>query len=40
MANKGYASLSEFRGKLRESNLRDGNGFERMQYVKAAAKVS
>jgi hypothetical protein len=40
MADKGYASLSEFRGKLRESNLRDGNGFERMQYVKAATKLS
>jgi hypothetical protein len=32
--------LPAFRGKLRETNLRDGTGFERMQYVKAAAKVS
>ncbi|HRR32560.1 MAG TPA: dihydroorotate dehydrogenase-like protein [Kiritimatiellia bacterium] len=40
MDRKGYADLSAFRGKLRETNLRDGKGFERMQYVKAAAKVS
>jgi dihydroorotate dehydrogenase (fumarate) len=40
MARKGYASLADFRGKLRETNLKDGVGFERMQYVRAAAKVS
>jgi len=40
MAHKGYGALPAFRGKLRETNLRDGTGFERMQYVKAAAKVS
>lgn len=40
MAHKGYAALPAFRGKLRETNLRDGTGFERMQYVRAAAKVS
>ena len=40
MAHRGYAALPAFRGKLRETNLRDGTGFERMQYVRAAAKVS
>ncbi len=40
MAHKGYAALPAFRGKLRETDLRDGTGFERMQYVKSAAKVS
>ncbi|MDD2460627.1 MAG: dihydroorotate dehydrogenase-like protein [Kiritimatiellia bacterium] len=40
MAHKGYAALPAFRGKLRETDLRDGTGFERMQYVKTAAKVS
>jgi dihydroorotate dehydrogenase (fumarate) len=40
MARKGYDALAAFRGKLREANLEDGRGFERMQYVRAAAKVS
>jgi len=40
MAHKGYGALPAFRGKLRETDLRDGTGFERMQYVKTAAKVS
>jgi hypothetical protein len=40
MDQKGYASLNEFRGKLRETDLRDGVGFERSQYVKAAAQIS
>ncbi|MDX9869024.1 MAG: dihydroorotate dehydrogenase-like protein [Kiritimatiellia bacterium] len=40
MDRKGYASLADFRGKLRETDLKDGQGFERQQYVKAAARVS
>jgi len=40
MGQKGYGSLCEFRGKLRETDLRDGVGFERSQYVKAAAQIS
>ena len=40
MERKGYSSLSDFRGKLRETDLKDGCGFERAQYVKAAAQVS
>jgi len=40
MAGKGYASLSDFRGKLRETDLRDGQGFERSQYVKTAARIA
>ena len=39
MDRKGYESIADFRGKLRESNLKNGSGFERMQYVKAAAKA-
>lgn len=39
MDRKGYATLADFRGKLRETDLRDGKGFERMQYVRAASKV-
>lgn len=40
MDHKGYASQEAFRGKLRETNLRDSKGFERQQYVEAAASVS
>ncbi len=40
MARKGYASLADFRGKLRETDLRDGQGFERSQYVKTATRLS
>jgi dihydroorotate dehydrogenase (fumarate) len=40
MEHKGYRSLDEFRGKLRETNLKDGSGFERMQYVRTASQVS
>ena len=40
MDKKGYAALADFRGKLRETDLRNGTGFERMQYVRAAAKIS
>ena len=40
MERKGYHALSDFRGKLRETNLKDGVGFERMQYVKAASQIS
>lgn len=40
MERKGYNELSDFRGKLRETNLKDGCGFERSQYVKAAASIS
>ena len=40
MESKGYSALSDFRGKLRETNLKDGVGFERMQYVKAASQIS
>ena len=39
MVDKGYADLDAFRGKLRESNLHDGRGFERAQYVKAATEL-
>jgi dihydroorotate dehydrogenase (fumarate) len=40
MDGKGYNALADFRGKLRETDLKDGRGFERMQYVKAATQVS
>jgi dihydroorotate dehydrogenase (fumarate) len=40
MDRKGYGSLADFRGKLRETDLKDGTGFERSQYVKAAVQVS
>jgi len=40
MDRKGYHALSDFRGKLRETNFSDGCGFERAQYVKAASQVS
>ncbi len=40
MDGKGYARLDSFRGKLRETNLHDGEGFERTQYVKAATQIS
>ncbi len=39
MDAKGYASLSDFRGKLSEKDLTDGQGFERSQYVKAATEL-
>lgn len=39
MRDKNYAGLRDFRGKLRETNLHDGKGFERAQYVKAATSV-
>ena len=39
MRDKQYASLKDFRGKLRETNLSDGKGFERAQYVKAATSI-
>ncbi len=34
MAEKGYSSLDEFRGKLSQKNCEDLFGFERAQYVK------
>lgn len=40
MDAKGYAAIDAFRGKLRETNLHDGQGFERAQYVKAATQIS
>ncbi len=40
MQRKGYERLADFRGKLRESNLKDGKGFERMQYIRASARVT
>jgi len=40
MARKGYASVADFRGKLRETDLKDGQGFERSQYVKAATQLA
>jgi len=40
MARKGYGSLAEFRGKMRETDLQDGRGFERSQYIKAATRIS
>ena len=39
MARKGYQSVSDFRGKLGEKDLTDGDGFERVQYVKTAARI-
>lgn len=39
MNAKGYADIASFRGKLRETNLDDGVGFERFQYVKAATEL-
>lgn len=39
MDAKGYRDTAAFRGKLRETNLRDGKGFERAQYVKAATDI-
>ena len=40
MDRKGYKALADFRGKLRDADLKDGCGFERSQYVKAAAQIS
>jgi dihydroorotate dehydrogenase (fumarate) len=40
MGRKGYQSISDFRGKLRERELADGQGFERVQYVKTAALIN
>lgn len=40
MTRKGYASLADFSGKLHETNLRDGHGFERSQYVKTATSLA
>ncbi len=40
MGRKGYQSVSDFRGKLGEKDLTDGEGFERVQYVKTAARIS
>ncbi len=40
MGRKGYACLADFRGKLRETDLQDGHGFERSQYVKAATQLA
>jgi dihydroorotate dehydrogenase (fumarate) len=39
MERKGYSQLSDFRGKLRETDLKAGCGFQRSQYVKAAASI-
>lgn len=39
MDRKEYRSLAEFRGKLKETNLASGCGFERSQYVRASAKI-
>jgi len=35
MGQKGFASLDDFRGLLREKDLSDNRGFERAQYLKA-----
>lgn len=40
MDAKGYADIQAFRGKLRETDLHDGKGFERSQYIKTAASLS
>jgi dihydroorotate dehydrogenase (fumarate) len=34
MDRKGYADLAAFRGKLRETDFRDGSGFERAHYIR------
>ncbi len=39
MHSKGYVDIASFHGKLRETDLRDGAGFERSQYVKAATEL-
>jgi len=39
MESKGYADIASFRGKLRETELHDGHGFERAQYIKAATQL-
>jgi len=40
MDRKGYASLADFRGALRETGRKNGQGFERQQYVETASRVS
>lgn len=39
MNSRGYADIASFHGKLRETDLHDGTGFERSQYVKAATNL-
>jgi len=39
MQSKGYATVQDFQGKLKETNLSDGKGFERAQYIKAATEL-
>ncbi|MDD2600120.1 MAG: dihydroorotate dehydrogenase-like protein [Kiritimatiellae bacterium] len=39
MDSKGYPDIASFRGKLRETDLHDGHGFERAQYIKAATEI-
>jgi len=39
MESKGYTDISDFHGKLRETDLHDGHGFERAQYIKAATEL-
>ncbi|MDD4101091.1 MAG: dihydroorotate dehydrogenase-like protein [Kiritimatiellae bacterium] len=39
MGRKGYHCIDDFRGKLGERDLTDGKGFERVQYVKTAARI-
>ncbi len=39
MDSKGYPDIASFRGKLRETDLHDGHGFERAQYIKAATEL-
>jgi len=34
MSRKGYERLSDFRGKLRETEFQDGKGFERAHYIR------
>lgn len=39
MDRKGYTSIGDFRGKLRETVIGDGHGFERAHYVKTLGSV-
>jgi dihydroorotate dehydrogenase (fumarate) len=39
MDSKGYTDIASFQGKLAETDLHDGKGFERAQYIKAATEL-
>lgn len=39
MAEKGFGTIDDFRGKMRETVLGDGHGFERAHYVRLVTKA-